>query len=225
MGDAVELVRAADEGRHLLGQIAGIRVRRSDRWELRREVRRPNLEDPLRSSEIAESVLAQVGEFDAGWQGLAQHLFGRERDEDLPTVRSTHDPRRPVDRRPVVVVGPELGGTGVQPHAHAQRLGKVPGLLLDRSLGLHRGLDATRRVGERRVHTVTGGLHDVSVARLHRGAQDLVVPGERPLHRIWMRLPEPCRSLNVGEEEGDGAAWKVGHDEVSASNSSSVLKA
>ena len=57
---------AADEAGQLERQVVGARVERPERREVGRQVRREQLEDPLRADEVLQPVLAQVAQRDPG---------------------------------------------------------------------------------------------------------------------------------------------------------------
>ena len=103
-----------------------------------------------------------------------------------------HHPRRPVQRRPEVVVAASLGLTGGDPHAHRQA--QPP-------LRLHRGVDRGAGRAERRAHPVTGVLEQPTAMGLDRRPQHLVVRGQRRPHRLGIGLPPARRTLDVGEQE------------------------
>ena len=79
-----------------------------------------HLEDVLGPCEVAQAVLAEVLQRDAGGQCVLEELRGGLRDEDLTAVGAGHEPRGAVHRWPVVVAVAQLGLAGVQAHAHAQ---------------------------------------------------------------------------------------------------------
>ena len=75
---------------------------------------------------------------------------------------------------------------------------------------VHQRLDSRRRVEsfdrrpEGRQGTVAGVLEDPSVVSVDFFADQLVVKLERVAHRLWMRLPQPGRTLDVSKEKSDG---------------------
>ena len=136
-----------------------------------------------------------------------------QRHHDLAAVRrDRHHPGRPVDRGAVVVAVAQLGLAGVQRPCARATDRRAP-TLGARARAARRSprVDRVGRGGERGVHPVAGGLHHVAVVRLDRRTQDLVVAGERGLHRVGVLLPEAGRALDVGEEEGDRPGRQVSH--------------
>ena len=162
-----------------------------------------DLEHPLRSAEVAQLELAEIHEIRCRRETVARERRGGLRDEDLAGMRGGHQARGAVHHRAVVVATPVLRIAGVQTHAHTQRSRRAPRLGLQRQLPGHCRVDGVRRGGKGGVHAVAGGLDDVAVVFEHRALQDLVVPGERVLHRLGMVLPQTSRPLEIREEEGD----------------------
>ena len=93
---------------------------------------------------------------------VAGELFGRERDEDLTTVRRGHQPRGTVHRGAVVVAVAELGVAGVHAHPHPQRPGLAPRFRRRSPAVPAAAAQCIVRAAEDRVHAVARGLHDAA---------------------------------------------------------------
>ncbi len=86
-----------------------------------------------------------------------------------------HHPRRPVEHRPEVVPVPQFGFAGRD--AHADRQLKLP-------LRVDRRVDGRHRRGKRRSHPVPGVAEQEAIVCLDRGAQHLVMRGQRHPHPV-----------------------------------------
>ena len=125
----------------------------------------------------------------------------RRRDEHLPAVTGGRDPRRAVDVRAHVALLRQQRRAGVQAHPHRQ---------LELLLRLARGLERARRGREGDEERVALRVDLDAAVPLERLAQDAPVLGERA--RVVLRaelVQKPRRPLDVGEEEGDGAARQL----------------
>ena len=116
--DVGDLALATDETRALRRKVGGVRVQRPDRREVGGKAGVDHLEHPLGAVEVAQTVLPEVDQIDPGGEVVAHQLFGRVREEDLPTVAGRRDPRRFVHGRAVVVPRPYFRLARVQAHPH-----------------------------------------------------------------------------------------------------------
>ncbi len=121
-----ELVVATYEGRHLDRQVPRECLQGSQGWKLALEPARADLVDPGCFSEVAEAVLAQVQQVEGCLAFLVEQSLRGIRDQQLSAVRDRHEPRRPVQRGPVVVTIAMLRFARMDPHTHAQRTGVGP---------------------------------------------------------------------------------------------------
>ena len=145
--DLGEFASATDQPGGPGRQVRPGRARRDQRREVRRQVWVDELEEALRPTEVLQAMLAQVDQ--VGARRAAPRVLarsGRLGQEDLAAVPGGHDPGRPVDRRPEVVVATMLGLAGVHPHPHPQRTGLAPRLRGHAELG---GQGGRRRVRPR----------------------------------------------------------------------------
>ena len=135
---------------------------------------------------------------------VLEELRGRLGDEDLTAVCRGHQPRGSVHGRPVIVAVAQLGLPGEQAHADAQLADLTPLGSLELELRVERGVERVTGAREDRVHAVARRLHDIALMQRDGITQDRVVTRERVVHRVGMLFPEPRRTFEVGEEEGDG---------------------
>jgi hypothetical protein len=119
------------------------------------------------------------------------------RRQDLAAVSGIPDAGSAVQRRAEVVVAAQFRFTGGDAHAHRQ---------YERALRVDRGVDRRPRRAERGAHAVAGVLEHPAAARLDGGAQHVVVRGQCHPHGVRLVLLPPRRSLDVGEQERDGAS-------------------
>jgi len=99
--------------------------------------------------------------------------------------------RRAVEHRSEVVPVAQLRLSGRQPHPHRQ---------LQRTLRGDRGIDGGSWGCERRNHAIAGVAEQKAIVLLDRGAQHLVMRGQRHPHPVRVCLPPTGRTLNIGEE-------------------------
>ena len=183
------------------GRLPGERVERPEPGELPVEAVDRDLEHPLGPGEVAQVVLAEIDELDAGKELVAHELRGQSRADDLAAVRRRHQARGTVEGRAEVVAVADLGRPGVQADPHPQRSGVGPRLGGQCPLQLDRRGHRRRRGRERREATVAGRLDDGAAVGADHVAEDLVVARQRRLHRVGVLLPEPRRPFEVGEHE------------------------
>ena len=218
--DPFELRASANERGQLHRQVARVGVERTQRREVGRQVRVRDLDDALRSTEVAQSVLAEIAQRDLRADVIAHEIGAGGRRHDLSAVRRRGDASGTVHRRAVVVAVTHLRHPGVQTHPDLQRLGEHPLLAGQRALRVDRSRHCVGCSAERSVQAIAGGLHHMAVALLHRASQDLVVARQRIAHRLGMLLPEAGRALEIGEQERHRPRREVSHPSISLSSRS-----
>jgi 3-oxoacyl-[acyl-carrier protein] reductase len=106
----------------------------------------------------------------------------------------------------------DLGLARVQADAHPRRRLLGPVVAEERPLGLYRTPDGEDRSREGGEEGVSLRVDDDAGVALDRFADEPVVRGEDIAVALAPeRVQQPGRALDVGEEEGDGAARKVAH--------------
>ena len=201
----VDLALAADEARDLEAEVVARRLGGPRRREVARQAGAADLEQPLRQVERAEPVHAEIDEPDLPAQLRADQVVGRLRDEDLPAVTGSADPRGAVDVEPDVALRGAHGLAGVEPHpiAYGDAAGPLPGP--DRELALDRRLDRVAGGREDEVQPVARrAALDGAVAR-ERLADQAMVIGQHLGIAVAELLEQPRRALDVGERQGHGA--------------------
>jgi len=167
----------------------------------RREVVVTKLEEALRLSQVLQPVLAEVTNIDSGIEEIARRM----RDQHLAAVSGGGNARGSVHIDTDVVLAGDDGLAGVDAYA-----------------------DANRAVGERALRSLGGGdgaggalkRHEEGVA-LRTDLDATVVlegaPEDAPVLSEDIHVPvaelvdEPCRALDIGEEEGDRPARNTTH--------------
>ena len=187
---------ATDQLGSLDRQVVRKAVEAPQRRKLLVEFGMHHLPDPLGLGEIAQTMRAQVAELDR-FRAALQEMCGEVRDQDLSAVADGHDPRRPVERSPSVVLADLLNFAGVQPHAHPRTVSREATLCVD---GRARGR--------------AGGFERGGDAVAHRGEDRAPLDGDRmPKHAevsfdhlVHLRHPLPTRggAFHVGEQEREG---------------------
>ena len=122
--------------------------------------------------------------------------------QDLAAPRGRHDARGQVHLGPEVVARALLRGATMQAHAHAQAARETrPRFRVQRNLRVDRGGNRILDARERGAEAVARDREHVSVARVDRRAEQVVVTAECGLHRRRVLGPHSGRTLDVGEEE------------------------
>ena len=114
-GQVLHLGVTTHEARDLRRQVPGHAVDRAQGRKLDRQTVGADLEHPLDARQIPQAVLTQVPQIDPGHEPL-----GRAAHQHLATVADGHQPCRPVERRPEVVVGARFDLTRGDPHAYRE---------------------------------------------------------------------------------------------------------
>ena len=201
LADRLELGVAADERRRLGREVVRPEVERGEWRELRRQDRVRDLEDPLRPSQVLESMLTQIAQRDAVRQLAADERRGRVRQQDLAAMTGRHDPRRPIDGGPEVIAAARLGLARVDPDPDPDGARLRPLRRDEPALGRDRRGDGRDRLREDGHDPVAGGLDDLAARVGDRGTDDRVVLREGGAHRQRVLLPQAGAALDVGEEE------------------------
>jgi hypothetical protein len=181
VGDGADIVLAADRPVRRARQ--GVRPtgsgrRRHGRRKVRWKIADDELEEPLGVIEVLEPVLTKIPERDVERQLPGNELARGARDQHLPAVAGSADPRRSVHVQTDVVMLADLRLAGVDTHAHAHidALGPTPGG--ERPLRGHGGGDSVARPPERNEERVALGLNLVTVVRLERRPQQAAMLGK-----------------------------------------------
>jgi hypothetical protein len=198
----------ADERRRLSREVRHAAFDRPRGRELGDEPLPAELVQALRPSEVLQPVVAEVAEGEAV-EVLGKEVARRLREQDLPAVARRSHAGSPVHVEADVAVGSRRGLTGVEPHPNADDFLVRPRMRRERALRLRRGSRRGAGGGERDEERVTLGAEFGSVMRRERRAQETVVLGEEVGPVLVEPLGEDRRALDVREQEGDGAAWRL----------------
>ena len=172
-------------------------MERPERWK----VLRSELVEALRRRQVLEAVLAEVAQLN----GRVEQPSRRLRDQNLPAVPGAHDPRRTVDVEADIPLFRHDRLARVDPDSNPYRSLREPGLNVCR-----RG-NRVARAGERDEERVALRVHfEPAVAR------ECVADHAAVLRQyVGVALPELVKqargALDIGEEECDGPARRLGH--------------
>ena len=221
--DRRDLAFAADERRHVAGQVRG-RVRGPERAGV---VGGAGDDQPVQAGRFVEVLdgaealveAASTPSSPASRQAAGQGRDERVGDDDLPAVAGRRDPRRVVHVDADVVLGiarcptiAEPALAEVEAHPDADRRAVRPRLGGERPLGRDRGRGRGERPIEGREERVALGLDDDAAGALDRGPKQGVVAARRSPPSAGADRPlEPRRTLDVGEEERDGRTGRECH--------------
>jgi hypothetical protein len=205
-GDTRQLALAADERARRRRQVPHERVQRPQRREFAHQIGVAHLEDSFGTTQVAQAVLPQVDQPHTLGQRVTRQRLGRVRNEHLTAMGEGHQPGASI-QRPIHVLPwrtqPAL--VRVQSHAHQNWTRVVPRLGSEPLLSLEDRAQRIRCRNERSGHSIAHRREDDTLIAFDRAAHDLVVPRDRLLHRLGVLLPQPRRTLDVGEEERHGS--------------------
>src|SRR5919199_5968852 len=95
----------------------------------------------------------------------------------------------------------------MQSNANRERLGQFPALGLESALEIYGGCGRIGRpleYDESTVALASRADHDTVFSAGDRFDECIMPPGGRA-HRGWLRVPQACAALDVGQDKGDGA--------------------
>ena len=168
------------------------------------------LEEPLRPVDVLEPVDAEVAHGHSV-DLVLDELARRVGQQHLPAVRNRADARRPVDADAHVALVPDDGLAGVQADADADLAAVGPIMGREGALDRDGGAQRRARAREREEEGVALRVDLATVTSRHGLADDLPVLLEKLGVAVAKTLKQPCRALDVGEEEGDGPARELDH--------------
>ncbi len=190
--DGCDLGKSADEARELDRQVVTVGIERRDRREISGEALPAHLVHVLGTSEVAESMLAQVDESDRVAEMVDDEIACRLGHEDLAAVADRAKARRPDDRLPrVVPVRRSTRLPRVDSHPHLQRNRCGPRFARQCPLRFGCSEDRIRGARERGHNRVTLTLRQRSHPSMgrHRSVENRIVALHRGSHRLGLRLP------------------------------------
>jgi hypothetical protein len=123
-----------------------------------------------------------------------------------------HKPRGAIQHTTEIVALAQFGIPGVYPHPHPQRR-ETPVHLRYGALRIQCGPHRVMGRREHRVSPVACRLNHMAVVGPHRLAQNLVVTDQRDAHLPAMLVPQPRRTLHIGEQERHGASRQRFHNQ------------
>jgi hypothetical protein len=170
--------------------------------ELGAQRRVHDLVNVLGAREVPHLHVPEVAQRDACRKPVFDQRRNRPRHQHLPTVRESHDPRRPVDRAAEEVAVAALLYPNMQAAAHLE--GDTGGRtgVAERQLQVDRCVNGVERVSKRRMNAIAQHLHDPAAIFGNGRARDRVVARERLAHPLGMLLPQLRTSLDIGEQKG-----------------------
>ena len=193
LNDACQLFGATQKRRRRNRQVRPIQALQ------RRELTLPQLVHTLRRSQILETVLPEVAKLRADRQRSR-----RRRHKHLTPVTGCRDPRRTVYVDAHVPLVGQKRRSRVHSHPNADRT------LDKRRLPRGSRLEPVRRRLEHEEERVALGIHLHAADGRQRLAEHATVLRERHGVPVGAELVEqPGRTLDVREDEGDGAGRKV----------------
>ena len=156
-------------------------------------------------------MLTEIPERDVARQLVGDQLARGARDQHLPAVAGSADPRRAMHVQADVIILSDfrLAGVDAHPHAHVDALG--PTLGRKRPLRAHRGGDRVARPREGDEERVALGVDLATVVLVERRAQQALMLGQHLGVAAAQPRQQPRRTLDVAEQKRDGAARKLRH--------------
>ena len=152
-----------------------------------------------RGADASQLQPSQVDQLDPGHR--PQHVGRRGAHQNPATVSRTHQPGRPVQRRPEIVAVTFVGLARVQSHADAQLEPGRPRFAEQRTLRLHRRGHRVARSTEGHRDTIAATREHETLVSRHGVPKDVVVTFQRLSHLARKLIPPPRRVLHVREQE------------------------
>ena len=171
-----------------------------------------NLVDVLGFPQVAQLMLAEIAQVDVRRQEIADQQPCRFGEQDLPPRAGGEQAGQPVQSRREIIAVVRRAGAGVQGHADLQGAQQAPVFVGQGALRLDRGEDAIERRGECGLDGVANGFEPKAMVRPYCLIEECEMPLGGGEHRRSVVFPTPGAALDVGQEEGDGAAWQLAHE-------------
>ena len=165
----------------------------------------------LRSLDVLQSSLAEVANRDPRRELVLDELPRCRREQHLPAVARGTNARGLVDTQADIALLADLGLARVQSHSDLDLGAFGPRMRVKVALRRHRGPDSVLPAGESDEERVALCVDLVTAVSRHGLADDALVLGK---HFCVVRadlLEQLRRPFDVGEEEGDRPARKLGH--------------
>ncbi len=161
------------------------------------------LVEPLRALDVLQPVGAEVAQIDPLRKLVLYERSGRTRDQHLPAVGSTGNPRRPMNVEAKVPVAASHAPPGMDAHTDADGGVLGPVLAREGALGFGRGVDRVGGSGEDGKEGLPFRRELEPASLADRLAQDEMVPLDHSVSVVPKALDEPRRALDVREQKGD----------------------
>ena len=147
-------------------------VVRAQRRERRRQPLDHQLEEPLPAREVPQGVDAKIDDGHTIGKPLPDGLSHSAGQQDLTAMSGSHDPRAAMQVQAFVALPGQNRLAGVEPHPHAHRRARRPGMLSQRFLRLRRCRDRPPRQREDRMEPVALRAQLDSAVSVDRAAQE-----------------------------------------------------
>ena len=209
--DAIHFRLAPNETRQLRRKtLGGNGIGSAQRREVVVQIWVTELHHPFGAGQIAQRMGAQVGERDVWRELVDDKRFRRAGQHGLTAVGQVAQPGGAVDRRADVVgLVAQLYVAGVDADAQLDRCQRCP-LQVQRTG--HRVGGARERDHEAVALALFHGSH--ALVGGDRVRQCLVEARDSGLHRLGLGLPQPGRTLDVGQQQRHGSRRKLAHVHV-----------
>ena len=199
---------ASEQATRRAGHAAARVVLGAQRREAGGEVGRQDLVDVLGLDEVAQPVLAEVEERDAGGEVVGHQVGGGAAHHDLAAVGDVVEAGGAVHGGPEPVAVALLGLAAVQPHPDPERVRPASGSLPRERWAATAA--ATPAPGSSNT-AATPSPRNLNTAPSWSGdhlRQEPVVLGQVVAHRGGRGLPEPRAALDVREQERPGGVHR-----------------
>ena len=158
---------------------------------------------------VLEPVQAEIGQLHVRRQVAPREVPRGVGDQDLAAVPRRRDSRRLVERKADVVVADALDLAAVDAHADLDRVALGPWMRGEGPLRVDGGRDRGGGVGERHEHRVALRAEDPAAMGGHGRLQQLAVLRQQRRIGIAEPLEHARRTLDVREQEREGAGRQV----------------
>src|SRR6266699_4995767 len=138
--------------------------------------------------------------------------------QPLATVSSTHNASGVMHVQAHIALRNKNWFTRMQPHAYPHHHAFWPGKGEEGTLSGHRRQDRIGGACKGHKKSVTLRVHLTTVPLVENATQKLSALRQHVGKTLAQLLEQARRSLDVGEEQGDGSCWEVGHARPPSAN-------
>lgn len=159
----------------------------------------------LWTGNASQAVFTKIVQADTLGKAVKHQAHSDVREHDLSSVCDAQESSNTVHWPTEIVAVALFGYTGVQSHAHAQRLNFTPILISQGALGGQGGIKGGLGYSECSAKGIPYSFEDEAPMPFDDLSHKGMVLGD-DFHHVGMVFPEPRTSYNITEHKGDGTS-------------------